>query len=334
MSSWWERALLPVPAHTAFLGGWALPGWPRWTAVAGLGWAGRCHTTARCRGRSLPLWPRGAAALPARAAFDAPASASCAGCRGGPGHAAGGCHLGAVQKGGAGLLAAAGATAASGAAYRSAHAARGVRSAHAALAHRRWAPLPAPAAEVRTRAALWRSQTRAGMCHACRRCAKQLTRLGNACRWVLGSHPEGWAGTLDDPSASTEAGVAAAGPAVNGLTKSALEAIRAAMALEELLLEECAGGGPQQQPAPWGTLERLSPLLYTWAQASAAGWLGWGWSPSRCGLAARGQPAHTQPPACGLAGRVQSGIVCTAALCPRCTLGERRPVLDRGAARS
>lgn len=56
-------------------------------------------------------------------------------------------------------------------------------------------------------------------------------------------------------------------PAVNGLTKSALEAIRAAMALEELLLEECAASGGQPPP-PWGTLERLSPLLYTWAQAS------------------------------------------------------------------
>lgn len=61
---------------------------------------------------------------------------------------------------------------------------------------------------------------------------------------------------------------------VNGLTKSALEAIRAAMALEELLLEECSGSGGQQ-PAPWGTLERLSPLLYTWAQGQISMLGGW-----------------------------------------------------------
>ncbi|PSC73790.1 hypothetical protein C2E20_3044 [Micractinium conductrix] len=64
---------------------------------------------------------------------------------------------------------------------------------------------------------------------------------------------------------------------VNGLTKSALEAIRAAMALEELLLEECSGeSGGGQAPAPWGTVERLSPLLYTWAQGQISmlgGWL-------------------------------------------------------------
>ena len=72
--------------------------------------------------------------------------------------------------------------------------------------------------------------------------------------------------------------------AVNGLTKSALEAIRAAMALEELLLEECSGeSGGGQAPAPWGTVERLSPLLYTWAQASTeqgrrvGGWVGGVW---------------------------------------------------------
>ena len=54
-------------------------------------------------------------------------------------------------------------------------------------------------------------------------------------------------------------------PAVNGLTKSALEAIRASMVLEEVLLEECREAGAAC-PAPWGTMERLSPLLYTWAQ--------------------------------------------------------------------
>ncbi|KAL4439477.1 hypothetical protein ABPG77_008806 [Micractinium sp. CCAP 211/92] len=61
---------------------------------------------------------------------------------------------------------------------------------------------------------------------------------------------------------------------VNGLTKSALEAIRAAMALEELLLEECAASGGQPPP-PWGTLERLSPLLYTWAQGQISMLGGW-----------------------------------------------------------
>ena len=53
-------------------------------------------------------------------------------------------------------------------------------------------------------------------------------------------------------------------PAVNGLTKSTLEAIRASLALEEVLLE---AAGTEDAPPPWGTMERLSPLLYTWAQA-------------------------------------------------------------------
>jgi hypothetical protein len=47
------------------------------------------------------------------------------------------------------------------------------------------------------------------------------------------------------------------------------------MALEELLLEECREGG--DPPTPWGTVERLSPLLYTWAQVGALlkrGWAG------------------------------------------------------------
>lgn len=57
--------------------------------------------------------------------------------------------------------------------------------------------------------------------------------------------------------------------AVNGLTKSALEAIRASMALEELLLEECRDS--EAAPDPWGTMERLSPLLYTWAQVGVVG---------------------------------------------------------------
>ena len=35
--------------------------------------------------------------------------------------------------------------------------------------------------------------------------------------------------------------------------------------LEEVLLEECREAGAAC-PAPWGTMERLSPLLYTWAQ--------------------------------------------------------------------
>jgi hypothetical protein len=37
------------------------------------------------------------------------------------------------------------------------------------------------------------------------------------------------------------------------------------MVLEEMLLEECREAGAAC-PAPWGTMERLSPLLYTWAQ--------------------------------------------------------------------
>ncbi|KAL4437302.1 hypothetical protein ABPG75_004441 [Micractinium tetrahymenae] len=61
---------------------------------------------------------------------------------------------------------------------------------------------------------------------------------------------------------------------VNGLTKSALEAIRAAMSLEEVLLEECRESGTQP-PAPWGTLERLSPLLYTWTQGQISMLGGW-----------------------------------------------------------
>ncbi|PRW45372.1 hypothetical protein C2E21_5977 [Chlorella sorokiniana] len=61
---------------------------------------------------------------------------------------------------------------------------------------------------------------------------------------------------------------------VNGLTKSALEAIRASMALEELLLEECRES-PDAQIAPWGTMERLSPLLYTWAQGQITMLGGW-----------------------------------------------------------
>lgn len=60
-------------------------------------------------------------------------------------------------------------------------------------------------------------------------------------------------------------------PAVNGLTKSALEAIRASMALEELLLEE----GRDDPPPLWGTMERLSPLLYTWAQGQITMLGGW-----------------------------------------------------------
>lgn len=62
---------------------------------------------------------------------------------------------------------------------------------------------------------------------------------------------------------------------VNGLTKSTLEAIRASLALEELLLE-AAGAEGGAQPPPWGTMERLSPLLYTWAQARARGVWGCG----------------------------------------------------------
>ncbi|EFN53089.1 hypothetical protein CHLNCDRAFT_137406 [Chlorella variabilis] len=60
---------------------------------------------------------------------------------------------------------------------------------------------------------------------------------------------------------------------VNGLTKSALEAIRASMALEELLLEECRDS--EAAPDPWGTMERLSPLLYTWAQGQISMLGGW-----------------------------------------------------------
>ena len=37
------------------------------------------------------------------------------------------------------------------------------------------------------------------------------------------------------------------------------------MVLEEVLLEECREAAAAC-PAPWGTMERLSPLLYTWAQ--------------------------------------------------------------------
>lgn len=37
--------------------------------------------------------------------------------------------------------------------------------------------------------------------------------------------------------------------------------------LRSPLAQECRES-PDSQLAPWGTMERLSPLLYTWAQAS------------------------------------------------------------------
>lgn len=49
---------------------------------------------------------------------------------------------------------------------------------------------------------------------------------------------------------------------VNGLTRAALEAVRASLELEDALVLECR----EAPPPPWGTMERVSPLLYTWAQ--------------------------------------------------------------------
>ena len=51
-------------------------------------------------------------------------------------------------------------------------------------------------------------------------------------------------------------------PAVNGLTKAALEAIRCSQELEEVLRAEMTS----TEFTPWGTMERLQPLLYTWVQ--------------------------------------------------------------------
>ena len=46
------------------------------------------------------------------------------------------------------------------------------------------------------------------------------------------------------------------------MPQAALEAIRSSMELEDALVLEC-----REKPAtPWGTMERVSPLLYTWAQ--------------------------------------------------------------------
>ncbi len=58
--------------------------------------------------------------------------------------------------------------------------------------------------------------------------------------------------------------------AVNGLTKAALEAIRVSQELEEVLRVEMTG----DEFTPWGTMERLQPLLYTWTQVG--GWVGGG----------------------------------------------------------
>lgn len=58
---------------------------------------------------------------------------------------------------------------------------------------------------------------------------------------------------------------------VTGLTKSALEIIRAAVALEDGISVEC-----RERPlAPWGTMDRLSPLLYTWAQGQVGMLAAW-----------------------------------------------------------
>lgn len=70
------------------------------------------------------------------------------------------------------------------------------------------------------------------------------------------------------------------------------------MALEELLLEECKDDPPSQ----WGTMERLSPLLYTWAQVGARSWLADGGGVE----GAPGHPCHwlvgrVRPPARSLA---------------------------------
>jgi hypothetical protein len=58
---------------------------------------------------------------------------------------------------------------------------------------------------------------------------------------------------------------------VGALNKSALEAIRASITLEDALVSECK----EQPPTPWGTMERLSPLLYNWAQGQTATLSSW-----------------------------------------------------------
>jgi len=58
---------------------------------------------------------------------------------------------------------------------------------------------------------------------------------------------------------------------VGALNKPTLEAIRASITLEDALVSECK----EQPPTPWGTMERLSPLLYNWAQGQTATLSSW-----------------------------------------------------------
>lgn len=58
---------------------------------------------------------------------------------------------------------------------------------------------------------------------------------------------------------------------VNGLTKAALEAIRCSQELEEVLRAEMTA----TEFTPWGTMERLQPLLYTWVQGQVSMLKGW-----------------------------------------------------------
>ena len=59
-------------------------------------------------------------------------------------------------------------------------------------------------------------------------------------------------------------------------------------------LQECRES-PEAQPAPWGTMERLSPLLYTWAQARGEGWVvGWWRGGGSAGAVQRGPRMEQQ----------------------------------------
>ena len=58
---------------------------------------------------------------------------------------------------------------------------------------------------------------------------------------------------------------------VNGLNQSVLAAIRASIALEDTLTFECKEDPPQ----PWDTVQRLSPLVYSWAQSQTSMLVEW-----------------------------------------------------------
>ena len=64
---------------------------------------------------------------------------------------------------------------------------------------------------------------------------------------------------------------------VNNLTKSVAATIHSSVDLEAELLAEVAanGGGTVPPPHPWGAIQRLTPLMHTWAQAQVKNMHGW-----------------------------------------------------------